>query len=204
MTNIRTACATFIVVLLSPLAANAALISLVPTSPVDDLNDGDIVSFDVVMDFSDYANGTLGGGFDIFFDSSVLQLVSFFRDPSIGDPDFSRDPDVLDGLLESWAVGAFLGLDPVNLLGNVVFEVLSTAGGSTFVGTQATSGVGGPWIDGTTFVDVIPVEYGSVEVTLAATAVPAPGTLALLVVGLAAVGAARTKNERKSSSPSVN
>ncbi len=193
MKRIRIACAVVIAVLLSPMTANAASISLQPTSPVDDVGVSDLVAFDVVMDFSDYANGTLGGGFDIFFDSSVLGFVSFFRDETIGDPLLSRDPDVFDGLLESWAVGDFFGLDPVNVLGNVVFEILSTAGGSTFVGTQATSGVGGPWVDATTFVDLIPVDYLGAEVTFAAAPVPEPGTLALLLVGLAAVGVARRR-----------
>lgn len=198
MKKFRIAGAVVLAVLLSPLAANAAFINLVPTSAIDAVNDGDTLTFDVVMDFTDYANGTIGGGFDIFFDSTALQFESFFRDPSIGDPATSRDPDIFDGLLEGWVVSDFFGLNPFNLLGNVVFTVLSTMGPSTQLGTQATNSIfGSPWIDGTDFVSEIPVDYGVVDVLreMDPTPAPEPGTLALLGLGLVGVGVAGRKKK---------
>lgn len=186
-----------LVVLLSPLASNAASISLNP-GLVDGVSNGDVISFDIVMDFSD--NPTLGGGFDIVFDSSALQFESFFRDPAIGDPSFSRDPDILDGLLESWAVGSFTGLPNVATLGSVQFSVLSTMGASTFVATRDTTGIGGPWISSITFVDIIPVDYFGAEVRRGAgpgpAPVPEPGTLTLLSLGLAGIAFAKRGTKR--------
>jgi hypothetical protein len=146
----------------------AQSISLVPTSAVDNVNNGDTVSFNVVMDFSGYPNGTLGGGFDINFDSSALQFGGLTRNV-VGDPAFGRDPDIFDGLLESWAHGDFNGLPAFAVLGNVWFQVLPTMGASTAVSTSATNGVAGPWIDGTDFVTLIPVVYNEILVTRAET-----------------------------------
>ncbi len=194
MTNLRMAFVTAL--LLCAGSANAAFINLVPTTPVTDVNTGDLVSFDVVMDFTDYTNGTLGGGFDIFFDSLSLQFVSLVNN-MVGDPGFGRDPDILDGLLESWGVGDFNGIFGFNVLGSVVFQVLDTMGASTVLGTQATNGIAGPWVDGTTFVDLIPVDYGVVEVTRAdeVVPVPEPGVLALLCLGLAGIAIFRRRTK---------
>lgn len=163
--------------------AQGASILLVPTSQIDFALPGDLLTFDVVMDFTDYPNGTIGGGFDIVYDTSTLAFSSFFRDPSIGEVDFSRDPDILPGLLESWAVAAFVPLPPFAILGSVTFEAL-TQFGDSFVGTQATQGIGGPWVDGTTFVDLVPVEYGLVTFTT----IPVPGAVWLLLGALGWLG----------------
>jgi len=144
-------------------SVSAQSIFLTPTGAVDNVNNGDTVSFNIVMDFSGYPNGTLGGGFDINFDSSALQFGGFTR-LVVGDPAFGRDPDVFDGLLESWALGDFNGLPTSALLGNVWFQVLPTMGASTTVSTSPTSGVAGPWVDGTDFVTLIPVVYNQITV----------------------------------------
>ncbi|MEJ2257103.1 MAG: hypothetical protein P8X98_08855 [Woeseiaceae bacterium] len=166
MKIVRAVISTFGALLLCGLASNinAQSISLAPTSVVNNVNNGDTVSFNVVMDFSGYPNGTLGGGFDIIFDSSALQFLGFTRF-EVGDPAFSRDPDIFVGLLESWAVGDFNGLPAVAVLGNVWFQVLPTMGASTTVSTSATNGVAGPWIDATDFVTLIPVVYNEVLIT---------------------------------------
>jgi len=161
-------------------SANAASISLVPTSAVDGVSAGDIVSFDVVADFSDVP--TLGGGFDIVFDSSALAFSSLTNN-QVGDPAFGRDPDILDGLLESWAFANFNPLSGILAVGSVSFEVL---GGftSTTVGTSATNGIGGPFVDGNDFISIIPVEYSSVTVT---SQIPVPAAVGFLLSGLGAL-----------------
>lgn len=143
--------------------AYAASVSLVPTSNVVGVAPGESVTFDIVMDFT--SDPTLGGGFDISYDSTALQFDSLFRDPAVGEADFSRDPDVVPGLLESWAVGAFNGLPDVATLGSVTFQVLPGVGLDSIVSVTPTSGIGGPWVNGTTFIDLINTAYNQVVVS---------------------------------------
>lgn len=144
--------------------AGAQDVSLSPTTPVVDVVNGDFVTFNIIMDFSGYANGTRGGGLDVVWDSSSLELVSFFRDPSIGDPGLSADPQVEDGRLKNWTVADFDPLPSVAVLGNVTLQVLPAMGDTTTVFTQATLGLGGPWIDAVTS-GPIPVQYDSDLIT---------------------------------------
>ena len=172
--------------------ADAATVALVPTSNVDGVVAGDFVSFDIFMDFSDTPAGTIGGGFDIVFDASALRLVGFVRDPGVGLPDFSRDPDVSRGLLESWAVGDFNLLPDTAQLGSVRFRVLPTMGASTDVFGRETNGIGGPWIDASTLVDVLPVTYNTVTITQ----VPEPASGTLLALGLGMLASVVRRSER--------
>ncbi len=180
--------------MLSPFAAHAALITLSPTSPVLAVNDGDTISFDVEMDFTEI---TLGGSFDIAYDQTALQLQSFNR-LDVGDPGFGRDPDILAGLLSGWALGDFSGITGQQLLGSVSFQVLSSMGATTAVSGQDTLSVAGPFFDAGTF-QVLPVTYNSVSINRAITQPPAPtpapepSTLALLGLGVIGFGWSRRK-----------
>ncbi len=166
--------------------ANAASISLMPTSNTMNLSAGDVVTFDIVMDFS--GEPTIGGSFDVAFDSSALRFDSFFREPSIGIPEFSRDPDILDGLLENWMVGSFNGLLPVATLGNVAFSVLPTMGTMTNIALQDTnSATGFPWQDG--FDTVYAVNYNSVELSR----IPVPAAVWFMLSALGALFRFRPK-----------
>ncbi len=147
----------------------AASISLIATSNTSDTQPGDIVSLDVVMDFTTNNSGlgsdiTLGGGFDIAFDSTALRFVGL-SSANLGDPGFGRDPDLLDGLLESWGFADFNGLTGPALVGSVRFEVLSTMGPNTIVATQATAGIAGPFVSGVDFITILDVDYDMVEIT---------------------------------------
>ena len=145
-------------------AARPASLALVATTPTSGVNTGDIVSFEIVMDFR--FNPTLGGGFDIVFDPTAIAFVSFYRDPSIGVPEFSSDPDIQVGLLENWFVFDFAGLPTTATLGSVVFEILPGMGESTFVSTQRTSVNGGNWASGINLGDPIPnIQYGGISLT---------------------------------------
>ena len=153
--------------------ANAASVFLVPTTPYEGARPGDQITFDVMMDFSTDDNGlgddvTLDGGFDIAFDSTALEFVSL-NDAGLGDPAFSREPDVLPGLLQSWVFAEFNGLSGPALVGSVQFRVLATMGATTNVSTQATGGIGGPFVSGVEFFTLLNVDFNSVELTRTST-----------------------------------
>ncbi len=150
--------------------AHAAEVVLVPASPIDNLGVGDVFDLNVLIDFSDIPGnpgGTLGGGFDIDFDAAVLTL--FGLSSSIpGDPQMARDPDLLEGLLESWAVGNFDGIATAGqvLVGTVQFRVSSTTANQTQVSIGPTDSLGGPWISGNDFVSELAPFYNQVTITL--------------------------------------
>ncbi len=164
-TKPATMMALMVVGLMGSLPAQAASVQLVPTSAVSGLDDGDLVTFDLVIDFSG-EGGTLGGGLDVLFDSAALDFISVNR-AAVGDEDFSRDPDSLSDLLESWAVGDFDGLadsGPV-LLGSVQFQVLPAMPDTAEVSVSATTGVGGPWVSGGDFVSLLTPQYNLVQLS---------------------------------------
>lgn len=173
--------------------ANAASIFLVPTSPTQNVGPGDFVTFDVVMDFSTDTNGlgsdiTLGGGFDITWDPSILQFEGLVN-AGLGDPSFGRDPDILPGLLESWGFAEFNGLTGPALVGSVEFSVLPGPAGSTFVSTGPTSGIAGPFVSGVDFVTILTVDFNSVEVSR----VPIPAAAWLFASGVAMLAGLRRR-----------
>jgi hypothetical protein len=147
-------------------SASASSVFLVPTSNSFNLADGNIISFDVVIDFTD-DSGTLGGGLDISFDSSAVSLFSLTRAP-LGDPASSRD---LDDLLESLAIGNFSPISPYQpeVIGSLEFVVLPTMGANTTVTIGAASGIAGPCVSGLDFVTFLNPDYNQDELSTSGT-----------------------------------
>ena len=183
--NIRSLLFSVFLVLGMMNVANAASISLSPASV--DAMVGDIVALDVIMDFSDVI--TIGGGFDIT-SSSDLTFVSWAANP-VGDPGFSREPDILDGLLSGIAVGDFsVGITGVQNLGTVSFEVI---GGSSVVMGADTGSAAGPFVDFNTF-QVIPVDYsGAAQINVLP---PVPLPAAAWLFGSALFGLVAVKRKK--------
>ena len=168
--------------------ANAASVSLIPNTATSGLGVGGVLSMDIVIDFS-AEGGTLGGGFDLTFDESAFELVSFTPTVILGDPAFGRPPDYVpgSGLLESWGVGDFGGLN-TGLVGTVELAVRAGAS-SSFISLGPTSGIAGPWVSAVDFITIIEPDYNQVEYV-----VPVPAAVWFMLSGLGAlVGFGRRK-----------
>ncbi len=116
-------------------STQAGTISLQTTSPV--VTEGDLFELEILMDFTDGA--TIGGGFDLLFDSSLVSYVagSYVVDPVLGsDPAFTRDDSAsadaahridvgLDSLI-GLAFGNFGGLTGPSRVGTLQFMANNT------------------------------------------------------------------------------
>ncbi len=176
----------FVATLVSPFT-HALSLNLIPVTPVLDLTPGDIVTFDITLDFTE--DPTLGGGLDLTFDESQLQLIGFTDEPFIGMPEFYRAPDYVpgSGLLEGWAVGSFNSLS-TGLVASVSFEVQIGAT-TTVVALGPTNSIAGPWFSASDFFCCQDPDYGAVTVST----VPLPAGIWLLFSGLASFGLARSR-----------
>ena len=161
-------------------SAHAASVSLIPSFQAPLV--GDLVELEVVMDFTD--DPTIGGGIDIFYDSSILGFESFaFSSTLEDDPDFRRLPDNLDGELNGLAFGDFLGLSGPSTVGTLTFVALGQ--GTSMLTMAQNEGPPpednpGPFVSATTFLPQ-DVEFHNASVSV----VPLPATFWLL---LAAIG----------------
>ncbi len=172
------------VLLSAVVTANAASISLTPQ--VSNAAVGDIVTFEIIVDFRDVI--TIGGPFDVHFDPNALGFASWTSSYP-GDPGFSRDPEMLNGLLSGFAFGDFNGLSGLWTVGVLEFEVL--AAGTTEITPSDSTSLAGPFLDAVTF-QPIPIEWGSATINAV---VPVPAAAWLMVGGLSAlVGFARQRS----------
>lgn len=175
-------------------SASAASLSLVPVEPADGppnfvvsgpdriafTGPGTTLTFDLLADFSDVP--TIGGGFSITWDTSAFDFVSY-TSANAGDPAFGMDPTLMDGILFDGAIGNFTPLSGTFLLGTIVVDMTTAMPGDYLISPIATTGIGGPWIDGNTFVDEIDVNYRAMTVTI----IPVPAAVWFMLSGLAAL-----------------
>lgn len=135
---------------------------------------GDSLAFDLVMDATN--RPTLGGGFDINFDSGFFVFESFTFTGS-GVPGANSEPESQDGRLFS---GLFYTAfdEPVATIARIVFTANGSDTGTIF--PSGTAGIGGPWIDRIDNVSIIEPNYEGVTVRI----VPVPAAIWFLVSGL--------------------
>ena len=184
-------------------SANASSLWLETTTPV--VGFGDTIEMTVHMDFSDDA--TLGGGFDIIFDSGLVSYDanSYITDAGLGsDPSFTRDdnpaaaaanrvevtPDALVGA----AFGNFAGMSGPALVAPITFTAGLAEGVAVFdLGPSSSSSVGG-FFSAATFLEQFPDYQGvSVEIT-GISEVPVPAAVWLFGSGLLGlIGMARRR-----------
>ncbi len=172
---------------LAPVAWGGSL-SLVPASPSHDtVATGDVVTFEIHMDFTN--EPTYGGNFGLLYDATSLGFVSFYRDESIGDPAFSADPDIYEGFLDNWAAASLDGIPEIAVLGSVTFVVLPTMQASTTLSLTRGGSLDCQWLvfpDATSCYDV---DYGSITIHR----VPLPAAGGLLICALVSLGACRRR-----------
>ena len=161
--------------------AQAASVSLTPQT--NSIAVGDNISIDLMVDFS--SEPTLGGGIDVFYDSSRLDFVSFTFDSSFEsliDPFMSCpsagicDPISSAGSIENIAFGNFGGIGGTFLVGTFTFDALSS--GQALFSTQANTTLGGPFVSSTTF-EPMSVTYNGTSIAITEVPLPAAGWMFL-------------------------
>lgn len=171
--------------------AGAATITLMPATQT--VTQGDPVTITAHMDFTGEA--TLGGGFDVFFDPSVLSFVSHTYNASLGDPLLRRNPDILTGEINGLSFGDFGGPTGPALVVTLVFNTLSATSTLVSLNVNGADGPDGAGEPGGFLSAIAPFGPQAVSFTGAAvniTPVPLPAAGWLMLGGLGAlVGMAR-------------
>ncbi len=86
---------------------------------------GGIVIYNINMDFRN--EPTLGGGIDLVYDPTLLQLVDFtYETNNVGDdPAFRNPPTFTAGAIQGITVGSFFGLTGPGTIGTAAFQTLA-------------------------------------------------------------------------------
>lgn len=145
---------------------------------------GDPLELTLRMDFDDT---TVGGGITLDYDSAVLALDSISFTGAIGDdPDFRcpTDPDATSPVpcpsdADFLSFGSFSGITGEGAVATIAWDPVGP--GTTAIDLLETN----------TFSSTMGSELDVTFEGATATVVPEPGTLALLGVGVAALGARR-------------
>ena len=160
--------------------SQAATVSLSPLN--QNVVIGDSISLQLNMDFSD--GPTIGGGIDIFYDSSRLSFASFTFSPSLGDDvGLQRQPDVLTNTLNGLAFGNFNGLSGPSMVGTLTFNTIGM-GTALFTMADNVLPAGGFFSSATFAPQTVTYQGTSVNIT----AVPIPAALWLMLSGMASFG----------------
>ncbi len=140
---------TAVAALCLALPASGASIFMVPDAAGFDA-DG-VTTVSIVGDFSD--DPTVGGGFDILFDASVLQVTDVTQ-AQIGDPDFTSIGaiDNVAGIVHSVAFGDFGGIGDANfLIATVTLQIIQPGATNVAVTMQDNLDAAGPFFSAVTF-----------------------------------------------------
>ncbi len=175
--------------------AQAATITVDPISPIH--TNGDVFSVSIVgTDFIEGSGGTLGGGFSLAWDPSILTLqssaITFSGDQAFG------QPGVVDVAAGTWTNADVTSLFTAETLAN--FEIATLSFLAVLPGVSPTdvtiglfdNGFDRIWADSAGLVDVNPTFIGG---SVTVNPVPVPAAVWLFASGiLGLVGVARRRN----------
>lgn len=173
--SVRALCGSlFGILLFAATASQAATISFGKALINADLNG--TFSVDLRIDFT--GDATLGGGIDIFFDSTAISFSAFdFGSTTLVlDPFLSRSPDPLPGKLEGLAFGDFGGNEGPGVIGTLTFQAISLGSSALTMAVTTNPKINGDFI-AANGIDLQVVYFGSASVEVSAVPVPAAAWL---------------------------
>ncbi|MEM7253633.1 MAG: cohesin domain-containing protein [Pseudomonadota bacterium] len=155
--------------------AQAATLSLSP--PTQNVGAGQTIVVEVFMDFQN--DPTVGGGFDVLYDESILDFDGFEFDAALGDDAaFRNTPTDEPGDVHATTFGDFAGLSGPSRIGQITF--LTLAEGRSDLTIRINDMFGGFFSAATNNEQVVALENASVDVQ----AVPIPGAALLMLSAL--------------------
>lgn len=174
-------------------SASAATIFVSPSS-LDEVKPGE--QFSLLIQASDFANGTRGGGIDFSWDPNVVEIVSIndidIRFPGDG---FLDDEGTLSpGRLQNLTTASFNVVESTSFdIAEITFTAI--ARGETII--NLSIGMFGPnaenvWSDGGSASPVDDLQFGSAAVTV----VPLPASILLLPAALGLIGGMRKSHNK--------
>ena len=190
--NILKTCAASALFGLASISAQASTIEMLPVSSTS-IGLGEAVSFEIWADFAD-VGGTIGGGLDFFYDSTVLA----YNDDFAFDAGFNADLGI-SRTGDDCSVGLAPGCASANEVNGISPNSFSgMANGLTLMGTLSFTGIfegislltmadnevpAGGWFNNTDFSQAFPI-YNNASVEVSAVPVPAAAWLMLSGIGM--------------------
>lgn len=147
---------------LAALAAAGANASTVSLSGPASVTAGDEFVVSISGDFTEV---TLGGGFDVSWDDTLIEFVSSQVTAPGSDPSFTRDGDPSPGLLNGIGFGDINGYNGIVAIADVTLRALSAEGlQSTSINLGPNVLPAGPLVD--EFGDPLSVTYNGLSVDI--------------------------------------
>ncbi len=186
-------CFVLVLVLVCAVKNSQADLTITLSPELQGVSIGNVVTIDISMDFS--SDPTIGGGFDVFYDSSLLSFGSFVFDSSLGDDPAFRSIGTDDGFgeIDGIGFGEFMGLSGPATIGTLTFTALDVGLAGISLAETDNGFVGG-FYSATTYGSQT-VTFGGATVNIEAASVPEPSTALLLGINLIVtigVGASKT------------
>lgn len=174
------------------IAGTASAVSITPDASGAVLDVGQEITVTIIGDFQD--DPTLGGGLDIDWDTSVLSLLSFTPIDWGNDAGFFNPGTVSDGSVDGFAAGNFNGVaGPVDM---AVLVFVAVGEGQSLHLSDDSDGLAGPFVSAGSFA-IQDVDFGANNdaghISVAASAVPVPAALWLMIAGLGSLLGFRRK-----------